>query len=368
MISNFLELTPWQKKQAAMLLYYSSLQYLLTLHKLVTDLINGDVEGVLDRAQMQQRDKLLVDKRWGTRNTSKNWSDYAWPYLKDLQISLAKNIAQRESGIYRLTAVNEYLYALQNFSLDWMTPAEEKIFNKATQRISSFATPLNETMAGYMSSSWDDFGFAYYYPEYVAQFNTIPKFRINAEMIVPTGVVPDKTGIYVSKDDPNAALQFAWSGKEGRELREANTFNELGLDALEAIGRNDLWFDDKKMFDFATTSKYAKLLHDDVIWEDGPHPNLASSAVARQAFTKRPSEWYLVEPIDGEFEKLADIDIVENVVKGAKITGGEKCIEPGFYFAPAKPDSRRYFYKGDTTPEFDTQYGSTIWQWDKEQK
>jgi hypothetical protein len=368
MISNNVELTPWRKKQAAMLLYYSSLEYLVALHKLVTDLINGDVEAILDKAKVQQRDKLLIDKRWGTRNTSKNWSNYAWPYLKDLQISLAKNIAQRESGVYRMTAVNEYLYAMQQFSLDWMTPAEEEIFNSATENISYLAIPLDRTMADFMSSDWNDFGFAYRYSDHVPQFDTIQKFRVNVDIIVPTGVIPDKTGIYVSKDDPNAALQFAWSGKDGRKLREANTFNELGLDALAAVGRKDLWFNDQKMFDFATTSKYAELLHDDVIWEDGPHPDLAPSAVARQAFTKRQSEWYLVEPIDGEFEKLADLDIVENVEKGPRIAGGEKCIEPGFYFSPSRPDSRRYFSKGDNTPEFDTQYGSTIWQWDIEQK
>jgi hypothetical protein len=367
MISNYLELTPWRKKQAAMLLYYSSLDYLLALHKLVNDFINGDVEAVLDLAQMQQRDKLLVDKRWGTRNTSKNWSNYAWPYLKDLQISLAKKIVQRESGIYRMTAVNESLYAIQQFSLDWMTPAEEEIFDMATQNISNWAAPLDDTMADYMSNSWDDFGFAYHYADFSTMFVSIQKFRINTNIVVPTGVIPDKTGIYVSKDDPNAALQFAWSGKEGRKLREANTFNELGLDALAAVGRRDLWFSDQKMFDFATTSKYAKLLRDDVIWEDGPHPNLAPSAVARQAFTTQPSEWYLVELIDGEFEDLADLDIVEPSKKEPRIAGGEKCIEPGFYFAPSKPGSRRYFAKGDVTPEFDANYGATIWQWDVEQ-
>lgn len=368
MISNNFELGPWRKKQAAMLSYFSSLDYLLTLHKLVTDLINGEVDMVLDRAKKQQRDKLLTDERWGTRNTSANWANSAWPYLKDLQISLAKNIVQRESGIYRMTAVNEKLYAIQQFSQDWMTPAEEEIFERATQQISDWASPLDETMANFIASSWNDFGLAYHYPDFAERFAVVPKFHIRTEIIVPTGVIPEKTGIYVSKDDPHAALQFAWSGKEGLKLREARTFNQLGLDALAAVGRKDLWFNDQKMFDFATTSKYAKLLHDDVIWDDGPHPNLAPSAVARKAFTKRPSEWYLVEPIEGEFEKLIDLDIVETVENGPRIAGGEKCVEPGFYFAPARPDSRRYFSRGDTAPSFDTQYGTTIWQWDMQQQ
>lgn len=365
---NQLWMTPWKKKQAAMLFYFSSLEYLATLHELVTNLINGTVEPILDLAKKQQRDVLLKDDRWGTRNTSSNWSSYGWPFLKDLQASLARDIALRGSGVYKMTAVNEYLYGMQQFSLDWMTPGEETILNEATQRISSWAESLDSTMADARAGDWNDYYFAYSYPDFALKFERIPRFRIRNDVVCQSGVIPENAGIYISKDDPHAALQFAWSGKEGRKLRDANTFSELGLAALATVGRKDLWFNDQKMFDFATTSKYAALLHDDVIWEDGPHPALASSAVARKAFTKRKSEWYLVEPVEGEFDNLADLDIVESVEQRPRIVGGEKCVEPGFYFSPSRPGSRRYFSRDEITPKFDTHYGETFWQWDLEQK
>jgi len=361
-------LPPWRQKQIAMLLYFSSLDYLRGLHKLVTDLINGDVEAILNLARKQKRDKFLEDKRWGKRNTSNNWSSCAWPYLKDLQISLLDNIVQRENGVYRMTAVNECLYAMQQFSLDWMSPDEEEIFNESVKIISYWATPLDNTLADGMSSDWNDYRFAYRYPEFAKIYGKIRKFQVREDVVALTGTIPEETGVYVSVDDPHAALQFVWSGQEGRKLREANTFNELGLDALDVIGRRDLWFNDQKMFEFATTSKYANLLHDDVIWEDGPHPELASSAIARKAFTKRKSKWYLVEPVEGEFLDLPTLDKAENIQSGPKIAGGEECIEPGFYFAPSRPGSRRYFAKGQIAPRFDAQYGSTIWQWDVKQK
>jgi hypothetical protein len=108
-------------------------------------------------------------------------------------------------------------------------------------------------------------------------------------------------------------------------------------------------------------------LRDDVIWTDGPHPDLAPAAVARKAFTERASEWYLVEPIEGVFDNLADLDNVEPVEQVRRIAGGEKCIEPGFYFAPSMPNSRRYLAKGEVAPAFASHYGETFWQWDGNQ-
>jgi hypothetical protein len=58
--------------------------------------------------------------------------------------------------------------------------------------------------------------------------------------------VPIRTGVYLPQDDPHGSLQFAWSGGRGGELRECPTFNSIGLDALSAVGRRDLWLDDQK--------------------------------------------------------------------------------------------------------------------------
>jgi len=72
----------------------------------------------------------------------------------------------------------------------------------------------------------------------------------------------------------------------------------------------------------------------------------------------------LVEPIEGEFDRLADLGTPAQAKHGPRIVGGEQCVEPGFYFSPSRPNSRRYFAKGEIAPVFDTQYGKTFWQWD----
>jgi hypothetical protein len=361
------KLTAWQQKQAAMLSYFSSVDYLMELHKMVSCLINGTVEPVLDQARLQKRDAVLVDPRWGSRSTSQNWSNYGWPYLKELQLSLAEDIAARASGMYSRTSVSEHLRGVEQFSLDWMTPGEECLFTEATQRISEWAAPIDLTMSDARSSGWNDYDFAYSYPQFATRFTEIPRYRIRTDVIHSSGAIPGKTGIYISKDDPNATLQFAWTGAEGRKLRDAATFNEVGLAALAAVGRDDLWFNSGKMFDFTTSPQFERMFHDDVIWNDGPHPNLAPSAVARKAFTTKASTWYLVEPIEGEFDRLDDLGSVEQTKQGPRIVGGEMCAEAGFYFSPSRTDSRRYLSKGEYAPIFDSQYGTTLWQWDPNQ-
>ena len=67
-------LSTWQKKQAAMLYRFASLDYLKGLQVMVNKLINGTVDPTLDLAKAQQRDQFLVDARWGTRDTSENQS------------------------------------------------------------------------------------------------------------------------------------------------------------------------------------------------------------------------------------------------------------------------------------------------------
>jgi hypothetical protein len=75
--------------------------------------------------------------------------------------------------------------------------------------------------------------------------------------------------------------------------------------------------------------------------------------------------WYLVERTD-------DLDGVSREDASAplrtrRIAAGDTCPETGFYFTPARPESRRIFQKGEVMPHFDTAYGTTIWQWDSNQ-
>lgn len=46
---------------------------------------------------------------------------------------------------------------------------------------------------------------------------------------------------------------------------------------------------------------------------------------------------------------------------------GQPCPRDGFWFTPAKADSRRYFKHGEIVPALGGDYGLTIWQWDERQ-
>jgi Domain of unknown function (DUF1911)/Domain of unknown function (DUF1910) len=46
---------------------------------------------------------------------------------------------------------------------------------------------------------------------------------------------------------------------------------------------------------------------------------------------------------------------------------GEPCPREGFWVTPAKTNSRRHFKAGEIMPDFKSEYGVTIWQWDQTQ-
>jgi hypothetical protein len=104
-MADSIQLTSWQKKQAALLYHFASLDYLKGLQEGIRDLVKI-VDPTLDLAKAQGRDTFLVDKQWGNRNTSENWANNAWPFLKDFQLSIAKHIANRALEIYSITGAN----------------------------------------------------------------------------------------------------------------------------------------------------------------------------------------------------------------------------------------------------------------------
>lgn len=82
-------LTCWQKKQAALLYLFSSLNYLEGLRGQISAL-RAFAEGVLDNNEADGRDTFLKSKRWGNRNGGENWRNNAWPFLRDFQKSVRK--------------------------------------------------------------------------------------------------------------------------------------------------------------------------------------------------------------------------------------------------------------------------------------
>jgi hypothetical protein len=79
----------------------------------------------------------------------------------------------------------------------------------------------------------------------------------------------------------------------------------------------------------------------------------------------RPTLWTLVERLSDTSNLSTTPSLVENI--RLRVEGGHPCPQAGYWFTPAKPDSRRHFKEGELMPAFDSAYGSTIWQWDPRQ-
>lgn len=351
-----------------MLYHYASTDSLRRLHAAVTGMIDGVVNPLLELAKRQNRDAVMTSDRWGERDTSGTWANNAWPFLKDLQRSLAKDIALRAFDQYKLTATNENLRAAEQYSMLWASDEEEERYQAAVKLINHLAHPIDSTLYDREESRWSDFAFMSDYPSYHLEQPLRPTFRIRTDISGRTGEVAPRTGVYISADDQHAALQFAWEGKTGCKLRLATTFNDLGLAALHYVGRPGLWTDTLKMFEFASQPQYWGIFRDKLSINGKIYGDLAPSVVAQSAFEAKPSIWHFVEQVDGE-----DVDsglVWEDAFDHTgptRLAAGDQCKVSGFYYSAANPDSRRYFQAGETMPSLETDYGDTYWQWDNRQ-
>jgi hypothetical protein len=362
-----IKLSDWQKKQAAMLYHYSSLDYLKYLHRMVTNLINGIIDPLLVLAKDQNRDSAFINSPWGTRDTSDNWSSNAWPFLKEYQASLAKDIANRAFEKYEKTGTNDCFRGVAEYSLRWATIEEENAFDDIVRAISSYANKIDKTLDDYQDSRWTDFGFVISYKEYHIDHPNIPRFRIRADVVGESGKTPPRTGVYVSQDDPNASLQFAWAGNGGGKLRASKTFSTIGLAALHMVGRENLWCNDEKMFEFAMLGQHADMFRDTIYMQGEEHRDFSSMAVASAAFINRPCKWYFVEMVNDEFDEISEAAVPIPTDHRQRLAGGEQCVKAGYYFTPARPNSRQRFAVNQVAPAYGSQYGKTIWQWDVDQ-
>jgi hypothetical protein len=66
------------------------------------------------------------------------------------------------------------------------------------------------------------------------------------------------------------------------------------------------------------------------------------------------------------YREPTELPIIDFI--GLRIEAGQACPQAGYWFAPAKLDSRHFFSQGEIMPSFDSStYGATIWQWSDDQ-
>jgi hypothetical protein len=359
-------LNKWQKRQAALLYHFASMDYLKGLKKLLDDFVKG-VDITLDAAG--GRDELLVSERWGVRNTVANFSTYGFAALEDFKKATNKDIAKRASESYEFTGSNQCQRLLSELSMGWSTPDEQERFEAGMQLIAQYAGWIDTTMR----HSWSDEMFATLWAERADQFERMPKFRVRTDVEGESGKMPVRTGVYVPQDDPYGSLQFAWTGNSDGRLFDCSTFNDLGMQALNTVGRDALWTNDPRLLPIVKQPKYLAGFKE-LDWFKEPDflnditrvmPYIAGAGL----FT-RPCKWYFVEMVNGEFEDLAELETPETVASSGqriRVPSGQTCPRSGFYFTPAKSNSRQNFNQGDVMPTLGGDYGVTIWEWDEQQ-
>ena len=150
-----------------------------------------------------------------------------------------------------------------------------------------------------------------------------PQWNVN----FPPGGCSPKDGIYemVGKDGHVVGAMQHFIKAEAASPED---FLEFGADAGNEHARAFHW----------------RLLWEDVRYLDGQIP------AEEQSY-----------PVPGQVEWPAD---------GLRLRceANQPCVKAGFWFTPARPNSRRLFEQGETMPAVSGDYGTTIWQWDVNQE
>lgn len=195
---------------------------------------------------------------------------------------------------------------------DWMPAGMSAEFNRWQDEASYRASNLSITEM----AQWDRNDLTTDYNKARGPLNppiSWPQYRLNHKVTVRTGDAVTQSGIYLPACDNSCAALLI----KGYECYEA------------------------EVSDYST-----------------PKPVRARAATT----------WTLVERIaDSGGGTPGNFDALDSAVH-LRIEGGQTCTQTGWYFTPAKADSRRYVTAGTVMPIFDTDYGSTIWQWDQNQE
>jgi hypothetical protein len=151
-----------------------------------------------------------------------------------------------------------------------------------------------------------------------------PTYRINKNVSVRTGEKTKQSGIYIPDVD-NSCAQFL------------STCYDDAPRASVHVGVKDLL-----------------------------HPVTGEKYGEERIFEERDCLWHLVERVTDatQVSPAPSVTTAEHY----RLTSGDICPETGYYFTPARPDSRKRFQQGDVMPAFDSAYGTTIWQWDPVQQ
>jgi hypothetical protein len=218
--------------------------------------------------------------------------------------------------------VNASIGQRRDYSPDWMSKEDQDLYDNLLMKASTMAGHVTATAGAY----WSPLDLSNYADEFdpLDPPSKWPTYRINQEISVRTGTKTPQCGIYVP-DLADSCAQFL------------STNYDQAPQAYVVVGFRDL-------LDPVTGEKYAE----------------------EPILEKRDCTWYLVERTADSVE-VQQPDVIESD-QLMRVAAGRPCPETGFYFTPARADSRKLFKEGDVMPNVGADYGTTIWQRDLNQK
>jgi hypothetical protein len=217
--------------------------------------------------------------------------------------------------------VNDVIGQRRDYSPDWMSEEDQKAYDKLLMKAATMAGHIAGTSGAY----WRPLNLSNYSNEYEPFEPPAhwPAYRLNQSISVRTGTKTPQSGIYVP-DLENSCAQFL------------STYYKEAPQAYVLVGFRDL-------LDPRTGEKY---------WE-------------APILERKDCTWYLVERAsDSDTVRRSEASESTQVLR---VAAGQLCLETGFYFTPARADSRRLFKQGEVMPDLGADYGATIWQWDAQQ-
>lgn len=109
----------------------------------------------------------------------------------------------------------------------------------------------------------------------------------------------------------------------------------------------------------------AAFLYED--YGDAPQATIGYDPRTMQNSATADTTWTLVErAADTGGGTPGEDDPIKAGIR-LRCEANQPCPREGWWSTPAKTNSRRLFKRGEVMPEFTTDWGSTIWQWDEQQ-
>jgi hypothetical protein len=249
------------------------------------------------------------------------WGDRVLPNFRDTMQVLNESVIERSHGdLWAIggAAIRSDVNGQRDYSSDWMDevePGGAARYYELLFHASDLANPVSRTWSG----TWSPGDLTVDYDKYVrVPLNppgSWPIYRLSPTVTVRSGGRTPKSGIYLP--DVDRAFPTLLYKHDDPLTGEAN-----------------------EAFVLKTTGR----AHDYVpcLW----------TLVERVADSGGTAGWGAETPTDAALSRCV---------------GGESCPRSGWWFTPAKANSRRYFKAKDIMPDVDSKYGSTIWQWDIDQ-